>query len=226
MQLLANSAGQHIINEIKQTSLLEWVGAVTGIGCVYLAAKQNIWNWPVGIISVAAYVIVFFSSQLYGDAGLQIYFLATGIYGWYFWLRKKERQEKPVVSLRPKEFIWVIVATVILSLLLGLFLKTFTPTNVPYIDGFCTAISFIAQILMTRKILQNWALWIFVDICYVPLYVYKNLYVTAILYVILLVLATLGHLDWQREYRGERRSAIDCPDLALPGASISDTIKG
>jgi len=201
MQVLALSIGQHIADEFNQTTPLEWIGALTGIACVYLAAIQNIWNWPVAIISVMAYTIVFYKSMLYGDAGLQIYFLGTSIYGWYFWIKKKERNEKPVTSLNAKEYSFIILATLILSLLLGLFLKKFTPTNVPYIDGFCTAVSFIAQILMTRKILQNWALWIFVDICYVPLYIYKNLYVTAILYIILLVLAWMGHLDWQKEYR-------------------------
>ena len=201
MQLLALSVGEHIVYQFKQTTLLEWGGAVTGIYCVYLAAKQNIWNWPVAMISVIAYTVVFFKSQLYGDAGLQIYFLGTSIYGWYFWIKKKEKHEKPVTSLNRREYTLVIIATALGSLLLGLFLKRFTPTNVPYIDGFCTAVSFIAQILMTRKVLQNWALWIFVDICYVPLYLYKGLYVTAILYVVLLVLAWLGHVDWQKEYR-------------------------
>ncbi|MFI5140207.1 MAG: nicotinamide riboside transporter PnuC [Sphingobacteriales bacterium] len=201
MQVLALSIGQHIAIEFNQTTPLEWIGAITGIACVYLAAIQNIWNWPVAIISVLAYTIVFYKSMLYGDAGLQVYFLGTSIYGWYFWLKKKERNEKPVTSLNTKEYVLVIIVTVILSLLLGLFLKKFTPTNVPYIDGFCTAVSFIAQILMTRKVLQNWALWILVDICYVPLYIYKNLYVTAILYIILLVLAWLGHLDWKRGFK-------------------------
>jgi len=201
MQVLAMSIGQHIADEFNQTTPLEWVGALTCIACVYLAAIQNIWNWPIAIISVIAYTIVFYKSMLYGDAGLQVYFLGTSIYGWYFWIKKKERHEKPVTSLSTKEYLLVFIATAVLSLLLGLFLKHFTPTNVPYIDGFCTAVSFIAQILMTRKVLQNWALWIFVDICYVPLYIYKNLYVTAILYIVLLVLAWLGHVDWQKEYR-------------------------
>jgi len=204
MQILAISIGQHIVQEIKQTTSLEWIGALTGISCVYLAAKQSILNWPVALISIVAYTIVFYKSQLYGDAGLQVYFLGTSIYGWYFWIKKKERHEKPVTSLNLKEYTWVIIAIVVLSALLGLFLKHFTPTNVPYIDGFCTAVSFIAQILMTRKVLQNWALWIFVDICYVPLYIYKNLYVTAILYTILLVLAWVGHVDWQKEYKKEK----------------------
>ncbi|GAA3973235.1 nicotinamide riboside transporter PnuC [Mucilaginibacter dorajii] len=200
MQFL--SIGSHIIQEIRQTSSLEWIGAITGIGCVYLAARQNIWNWLTGIISVLAYLIVFFESGLFGDAGLQIYFLGTGIYGWYFWLRKKERQEKPVISLNLKEYSLVLLATLGLAGLLGLFLQKFTPSKVPYIDGFCTSVSFMAQLLMTRKILQNWALWVFVDICYVPLYIYKGLYVTAILYIILLVLASIGYRDWYREYKG------------------------
>ncbi len=205
MHVLALSIGQHIAEEIKQTTLLEWIGAITGIYCVYLAAKQNIWNWPVAIISVIAYTIVFYKSMLYGDAGLQIYFFGTSVYGWYFWIKKKENNEKPVTSLSAKEYILVIIAILALWLLLAVFLKNFTHTNVPYIDGLCTAISLIAQILMTRKVLQNWALWIFVDICYVPLYIYKNLYVTAVLYIIYLVLASLGHVDWQREYKRDLR---------------------
>jgi len=213
MQALALSIGQHIVAEFNQTTPLEWIGAVTGIACVYLAAIQNIWNWPVAIVSVLAYTIVFYKSMLYGDAGLQVYFLGTCIYGWYFWLKKKERHEKPVTSLNTKEYVLVIITTVILSILLGLFLKKFTPTNVPYIDGFCTAVSFIAQILMTRKVLQNWALWILVDICYVPLYIYKNLYVTAILYIILLVLAWMGHVDWKREYKKDTGTVADGPLL-------------
>jgi nicotinamide mononucleotide transporter len=201
MILLTLSIWQHIVEEFFNISALEWVGFVTTIGCVYLAAKQNIWNWPVGIISVSTYLIIFYQSQLFGDAALQIYFLGTGIYGWYFWLKKKKEKEKPVISLPFGDMLIVLAGTAALSYLLGLFLETFTPSKVPYIDGFCTAVSFMAQILMTRKILQNWALWIFVDICYVPLYIYKNLYLTSLLYIILLVLAYMGHLDWRREYK-------------------------
>ena len=205
--LLAVSIGDHIAQEFKNTSWLEWIGFITTIACVYLAAKQNIWNWPIGIISVVTYMVVFFKSQLFGDAGLQIYFLGTSIYGWYFWIKKKEANEKPVTSLTFKQLLWILLATLVLAGSLGLFLKNYTPTNVPYIDGFCTSISFIAQILMTRKILQNWAFWIFVDICYVPLYLYKNLYLTSILYIVLLVLAYLGHVDWRKEYRKQLPTA-------------------
>ena len=201
MIVLVLSIWQHIVQEFFNISPLEWLGVIATIACVYLAAQQNIWNWPVGIISVTTYCIVFYRSQLFGDAALQIYFLGTSIYGWYFWLKKDKTEEKPIVSLPLSDMLIVLFGTAMLSYLLGLFLERYTPTNVPYIDGFCTAISFMAQLLMTRKVLQNWALWIFVDICYVPLYFYKNLYLTSVLYIILLVLACMGHLDWRREYK-------------------------
>ena len=152
MQVFAISIGQHLAEEFKQTTWLEWIGAITGIYCVYLAAKQNIWNWPIAIIGVFAYTVVFYKSMLYGDAGLQVYFFGTCIYGWYFWIKKKERHEKPVTSLNAKEYALIFIAILVLSLSLGIFLKEFTPTNVPYIDGFCTAVSFIAQILLARKV--------------------------------------------------------------------------
>ena len=198
--LLQVSFWDLIINQLADTTWLEWLGTISGFACVYLAARENIWNWPVAIISVIAYSILFFEYRLYGDAALQIYFMGTSIYGWYYWLKRKELHEKPVVHLNRKGFAGVFVAGIVLTLLLGWFLDYYTDTNVPYADGFCTAISFIAQFLMTRKVLQNWILWIVVDVCYVPLYLYKDLMLTAILYTLFLGLAVLGYLQWRRSY--------------------------
>ncbi|NEU09011.1 nicotinamide mononucleotide transporter [Flavihumibacter sp. R14] len=199
--LLQLSFWELIINQLAATTWLEWVGTLSGFACVYLAARQNIWNWPVAIISVVAYSILFFEYRLYGDAALQIYFMGTSIYGWYYWLRRKELHQKPVVRLEGRGFAIVSIAGIVLTLLLGWFLDNYTDTNVPYADGFCTAISFIAQFLMTRKVLQNWILWILVDICYVPLYLYKDLMLTAVLYTLFLGLAVLGYLQWRKSYQ-------------------------
>ncbi|WP_316837447.1 nicotinamide riboside transporter PnuC [Pedobacter nutrimenti] len=192
---------QSLISQFQQTSLLEWVGTISGFICIYLAAKENIWNWPVSIISVLAYSIVFYESKLYGDTVLQFYFLSTAFYGWYYWLKKKTAKEKPVTSIGGKQWLYIIGGVLVLTVLLGLFLSKYTDTDVPYIDGFCTAMSFVAQLLMTRKILQNWLLWIVVDICYVPLYIHKHLSLTAILYFVLIILAIIGYLDWRKTYR-------------------------
>lgn len=192
---------QLVWNQLLQTSALEWFGTITGFLCVYLAARQHILNWPVAIFSIIAYVFLFFEYKLYGDAVLQVYFLGTSIYGWHYWLKRKENHQKPIVSLNKKEFTGVILAITILSLLIGAFLDQYTDSDVPYIDGACTAGSFVAQFLMTRKIIQNWILWIVIDICYIPLYLYKDLALTAILYTLYLGLATMGYLDWRRTWK-------------------------
>ncbi|WP_207428494.1 nicotinamide riboside transporter PnuC [Pedobacter sp. SYSU D00535] len=191
------------LEQLKNTSALEWTGTVTGFLCVYLAARQHILNWPVSIISVISYLVLFYNYKLYGDAALQLYFLGTAGYGWYYWLKRKEEHKKPIVSLSSREYVLVIAAIAAFSIGLGAFLDNFTDTDVPYIDGTCTAISFVAQFLMTRKILQNWILWIVVDICYVPLYIYKDLALTAVLYTLFLVLAAMGYLDWKKTWKAE-----------------------
>lgn len=192
---------QHVAEQFRQTTWLEWLGTISGFLCVYLAAKEHIFNWPVAIISIVAYMVLFFEYKLYGDSVLQLYFLGTSIYGWYFWAKKKEGHEKPIIILGEKGVILTILSIIILSVLMGLFLDRYTDTNVPYADGFCTAMSFIAQIFLTRKILQNWILWIIVDICYVPLYLYKNLYLTAVLYALFLALAVMGYMNWRKTQR-------------------------
>lgn len=190
-----------IIKQLEETSLLEWTGIVTTVACIYLAAKEHILNWPVSIVACAAYAVLYYRFQLYGDSYLQVYFLLTAIYGWIFWSRKEEHHEKPVVSLSSKEWLYTIFAILGFTLVLSKYLDEYTNTDVPYADGFCTAVSFIAQFLMTRKILQSWILWILVDICYVPLLFYKNLAFTAILYAFLVALAFKGYLDWKKTWQ-------------------------
>lgn len=97
-----------------------------------------------------------------------------------------------------------IGSIVVLSVALGLFLDHFTDTNVPYEDGFCTAMSFVAQLMLSRKILQNWILWIIVDLCYIPLYIYKNLNLSAIFYAFLVAIAIKGYIDWRKTYHREQ----------------------
>lgn len=214
MLLDNNGFIQLVAGQFSQTTWLEWLGTLTGFACVYLAAKQNIWNWPVAIISVLAYAILFYEYKLYGDAVLQFYFLATSVYGWYYWLKRSNEHLKPVVSLSLRDFAKSVVIIALLSITLGWFLDRYTDSNVPYIDGFCTAMSFAGQFLMTRKVLQNWILWIIVDICYVPLYLYKNLALTAVLYTLFLVLAVMGYVDWRKAYLAGQKDLL--PDQKVP----------
>lgn len=201
MFFLDASYWQLVVDQLYAISWIEWLGTVSGFACVYLAARQHIWNWPISMVSVISYCVLFFQYKLYGDAALQLYFLFTAIYGWYYWTKRKEEHQKPIVSLSLKGIGAIVIVIAILSALMGYFLDNYTDTNVPYADGFCTAVSFVAQFLMTRKVLQNWILWIIVDICYVPLYLYKNLYLTAILYVLFLWIAVMGYIDWRKTWK-------------------------
>ncbi|WP_293946217.1 MULTISPECIES: nicotinamide riboside transporter PnuC [unclassified Sphingobacterium] len=192
---------QQIVSQFAQTTWLEWLGTLTGFLCVYLAAKQNIWNWPISIISVISYAILFYDARLYGDTLLQFYFLSTAVYGWYYWFKRKEENKKPIVKANKVQLVLSILAIICLTAAIGYLLDSKTNSDVPYIDAFCTAISFIAQFLMTRKILQNWLLWVFVDICYIPLYVHKQLMLTAVLYFVFAIIAWKGYRDWQKTYK-------------------------
>lgn len=201
MVLFESEIWPQFIQQIQQTSWLEWLGFVSTIACIYLAAKENILNWPVSILSIVISAILYFDSHLFGDFALQFYFLFTAFYGWWFWLKKKKEREKLIVRIKLQQWIIIVILIAILTMLSGYLLDRYTPSNVPYEDGFCTAVSLVAQIMLTRKILENWVLWILVDICYVPLLIYKNLNLYALLYAILVVIAIKGYLDWRKTYR-------------------------
>jgi nicotinamide mononucleotide transporter len=182
-------------------SLLETLGVITGILCVYLAAKNNIWNWPIAIISVLIYVFIFFESKLYADTGLQIYFLVMNFYGWYFWSRKEIHQKVPVSSISLKEIILSVLAIIVFTAGLGYFLYMGTDASFPFVDSFCTACSLIAQVFLARKVLETWLIWIFVDIIYVGVYIVKDLHLTAGMYALYIVIAAIGYRDWRKEYK-------------------------
>jgi nicotinamide mononucleotide transporter len=183
-------------------STLEWIAALAGAVSVYLSAREDIWSWPTGIVNVGLYTIVFRRSGLYSDMGLQVVYLILSIYGWYQWLYGGVRRTQLTVS-RASAREWLVAVPIALVFWLGLARYTATLPGValPYLDSGLTTLSLVAQWMLTRKILENWVLWIIADIVYVPMYVYKKLPVTAALYVVFLALAVLGLRSWLRSYR-------------------------
>jgi nicotinamide mononucleotide transporter len=197
-----------IIDWLKNQSLLESSGVITGIICVYLAAKNNIWNWPVAIVSVIIYIFIFLEAKLYADMGLQVYFLIMNIYGWYFWSRKSPNHKRiPITSITRKEIILAIIAILVFTFCLGFLLKEGTDASFPFIDSFCTACSLVAQIFLARKVMENWLIWIFTDLIYVGVYLAKDLHLTAGMYALYIYIAAVGYLDWRKEFRLENTEA-------------------
>ncbi len=185
-----------------QTTPLEILSFVLSVLTVLLNIRQIHWAWLFSILSSALYGIVFFSSRLYGDSGLQMVFVVVSVYGWYCWLQGgKQSQEMPVTSLNLMQRFAAILAWLSVFVILSLFLKSFTDTDVPYMDGFLTAGSLVGQLLLSRKKIENWLIWIAVDILYVGLYLSKGLMLTAILYGIFVVLAAIGLKQWSAACR-------------------------
>ena len=182
-------------------SWLEIIGVITGLLCVYLAAKNIIWNWPFAIVNVSIYIFIFFNTHLYADMGLQFYFLATNIYGWYFWSHKPATDLKaPVILIKKNEIIFSVIAVTVFTFLLGSVLK-YTTASFPYLDSFCTACSLVAQFFLARKILENWLIWVFVDVVYVGVYIFKGLHLTALMYGVYVAIAIMGYIDWKNDYK-------------------------
>jgi nicotinamide mononucleotide transporter len=185
---------------LHTTTLLEWVAVITGFACVWLAARESLWNFPVALVSCALYILIYHRAQLYSDRNLQGLFIGLSLYGWYEWLYGgRGKTELGVTHTALRE--WMASAGFALAYTLGYgyYLRHYTDAALPYLDSFTTAGSIVAQYLLTRKRLENWLLWILVDLIYVPLLWYKELYPTSLLYALYLGLAAYGYWQWRRD---------------------------
>lgn len=180
-------------------SFLELFAAVFGAVSVYLSVRQNIWSWPAAIVNVVIYAVVFYRAKLYADMGLQVIYTLLSIYGWYEWLYGgQHRTELHVSRTTPRLAALLVVVGLGGAGALGLLLRGATDAALPFMDSFLSSTSLVAQWMMTRKKVENWLVWIGVDVLYVGMFTYKHLYVTAVLYLVFLVLAIQGWIDWRR----------------------------
>ncbi|MFZ4260908.1 nicotinamide riboside transporter PnuC [Sphingobacterium sp. HJSM2_6] len=189
-----------LFNQFIQTSAIEWAATLTGILSFIFATQENSWTWPIGIVNVFCFAYIFIQHKIYGEALLQVYFLATAIYGWYFWNKQHLIKAKPILTLSFYTRIYTVIFTVVLGLLIGFLLANYTDTDVAYPDGLCVAMCIVAQYLTSRKILESWFLWILVDCCYIPLFFYKGLFLTCLLFVFYTFLAWKGYKNWLKSY--------------------------
>jgi nicotinamide mononucleotide transporter len=184
-----------------QSTPLELISFSLSLIMVLLTIRQNHWAWLFSILASGLYASVFFQAKLYGDMSLQFVFIVVSILGWRQWLRGRDELNTAmlVTRLSARSMMNAGLACLIMFLLLWTFLKTYTDTDVPMADGFLTAGSLLGQVLLARKKLENWLVWIAVDVLYVLLYVYKDLHLTAILYGIFVVMAVQGYRTWKKE---------------------------
>jgi nicotinamide mononucleotide transporter len=206
-----------IISNWISDNYIELFGAVTGVLYVFLEIRQTIWLWPVGIITSAVYIYVFFISKFYADMSLQGYYLVISFLGWYWWARgrgEKERLEEREKSRSPegdrllhvtrltlRTGIVLAIVFVFLYAVMWFVLTRLTDSPVPVRDSFITSLSIIATWMLARKIYEHWFLWIVVNFTAAVLFLTRGLFPTVILYVVYGIMSFAGLRAWKKTIR-------------------------
>lgn len=192
---------------------IEVFGAVAGIVYVLLEIRQNIWLWPVGIVTSGVYIWVFFTSRFYADMSLQVYYLAISIAGWYWWKRKSESESesgrvgksigesKGELRITRVKFRTALVLAVVFAFLwtgMYLVLSRLTNSPVPGWDSFITSLSVVATWMLARKIYEHWYLWVIVNAASAIIFFARELYPTMILYIVYGTMSFAGMIEWRK----------------------------
>ncbi|WMY97042.1 MAG: nicotinamide riboside transporter PnuC [Arsenophonus sp.] len=214
-----------IANKNYNLSYIEALGTISGFLCVWLASKEKNINYFFGLINVTCFAVIFFQIQLYASLLLHIFFFITNIYGWYAWSKVSTVDKKKNLKIRWMSFnkkILVLLITIITTILLRfnidktfIFLSNLTikilylfdiflkpiqikPDKFPFLDSIITILSIIAMILMTRKYVENWLLWIIINILSIFLFYFQDMLAITLEYLILLVLSIYGFYYWRQ----------------------------
>jgi nicotinamide mononucleotide transporter len=183
---------------------LEVWAFVLALGCVAFNVLEIHWGWPLAIASSLLYAWLFYTSKLYGEGGLQVFFAATSVWGWWQWLfgRRSSTQGAAtrlrIAMLTARQRLAAAAGWLLAWPATGLMLSHATDTDVPFLDAFPTVGSVIGQVLLGRKLIENWPVWLVVNLASVGVFIYKGLLLTAVLYVVFAVLSVVGWLRWAR----------------------------
>lgn len=185
--------------------IIEFLALVFGIIAVYFNTKEIVWGWPTGIVGVTLSGILFYDARLYADLGLHVIYFVLGFYGWYEWLYGgKHKTVLKVGTLRKINLSLLLLAGVVGTVLIGYFFDNYTDADLAYWDAFTTSFSLVGQYMLARKKIENWVLWLVVDFVASGMYIYKGLYMLALLYFLYLGLATYGFMNWRKSLLKEK----------------------
>ena len=180
---------------------LEVLGTLVGLIYLWLEYRASIYLWIASVIMPAIYIFVYYEAGLYADFGINIYYLGAAVYGWLVWKyghKSAEQQELPITKMPKRSWLKALGVFLVAQFLIAWILINFTDSDVPWWDAFTTALSIIGMWMLARKYLEQWWVWIVVDVVCVGLYIYKGLYFTSGLYALYSVIAVFGWLNWQR----------------------------
>ena len=192
-----------IIQFFSQTtfnwSIIESIAVFFSILYVILAAKENIWCWGAGAISVSLYIYICFFAQLYPEAGLQVFYLLMAFYGYYHWTKKE--QSLQISEWRIGEHLLILAIGAVFTFLMGFYFATYTNAKMPIVDSFTTVFSLFATYMVAKKILRNWLYWIVIDAVSVYLYFSRDLHLTSLLFMAYTIIAIFGYFSWMKKLK-------------------------
>ncbi len=193
------------IQGIQQTSLLEFVAVLAGIGSVWFSRKEHILVYPVGLVNTLIYIYLSIKGQLFGEASVNFYYSVMSIYGWILWTRKDDSKKElrlHITNSTRKEWIQQLLFFAFFYLLLFSLLRwlqsSFAPEAIPWADAFASASAYTGMWLMARKKTESWIWWIATNIASIPLYFVKGYVFTSVQFLILLILAISGLIEWKK----------------------------
>ena len=181
---------------------VEVIGATLGLIFLFLEIKENVWLWPVGLLSSAFYVAIFFSAKFYADMGLQVYYVLISIYGWYKWWRGSDSSEEDdlaIVRLNARLGMMLAVVTLLIFVGIAEVLKRYTDSPVPYWDSFISSLSIVATWMLAKKIIEMWWVWVIANFVSLCLYFWKGLYPSVVLFFFYTVMSFAGYYAWRKK---------------------------
>lgn len=194
---------EYLVTAFSTLSIAETAAVMLAIAYLVLAIHQNILCWAAGMISALIFMVIFYSALLYMQSALQIFYVGMAIYGWYQWrYAGDEGTGVRIHTLTIVRHIQVIAGISTTALLLG-WIMSRTDTPFPYAEAFITVAAVATTFMVARKVLEHWLYWLVIDSIAVYLYVARELYLTALLFVFYLVMAVIGFRRWRREYLAE-----------------------
>ena len=186
---------------------LEIAGFVTGALSVWLAVRQNPWNWPFGVANAVCFLVLFWEARLYGDMALQVLFIAICLLGWYRWLFGGAGHTRlRVTRISRRDAILYALVGASATAVFTPYLRSVGDAS-PFLDALTTVMSVEAQYLMTRKVIEHWWVWMAADLIYIYLYASRQLYLTSLLYVVFFAMCVAGLRDWQRDSAAQHAAA-------------------
>lgn len=195
------------MNLSDPTFQLEIAANILVAGSILLAGRNNVHTWWMGIVGCALFSLVFQRSHLYADMVLQFFFIIVSVFGWWQWLRGDHGEPLPITRVRPRAWLWLVPLAVAGTFAYGGMLHTLTNAYAPFVDSGVLVLSVIAQLLMMRRKLESWWVWLLVNTIAVPLYYSRGLHLTSILYIGFWINALVAARHWRTLMRRESDAA-------------------